>query len=80
VTEPSKRPVASGVGSDGQPLTQAEFEALPTEADQIAAMARSLRGKLLSGPIGEPITATEAADVVELIELLADSIAGISKP
>ncbi len=68
-------PPFKGLAFQAQWQTGSASRALPTEADQIAAMARSIRAKFMSRRIGAPITAGEAADIVELIELLADSVA-----
>lgn len=73
------RSFKGGLSKDGRPLSQAEFEALPTDADQIAAAARSLRNQLTRYGIGNMLTRGEAADIVELIELLAESVAMLLK-
>jgi hypothetical protein len=50
---------------------------LPTEANQLAAVARSLRAKMMTARIGGSVTAGEIADIVGQIELLADSVAAL---
>jgi hypothetical protein len=65
---------------DDEPFSEAEFANLTTDADQIAAMARSLRATLVRDrPGSPPITTREAADIVELIQLLAESVALLVK-
>jgi hypothetical protein len=71
---------AAATGPDGRHLTRAEFEALPTETNQIAAMARSLRATLLRDrPPDLPVSAGELANAVELIELLADEVGDLAE-
>jgi hypothetical protein len=50
---------------------------LPTEANQLAAVARSLRAKMMTARIGGSVTAGVIADIVGQIELLADSVAAL---
>jgi hypothetical protein len=58
---------------------QSEFESPATDGEQIAAMAKSLRATLMRGTSSRHITAAEAADIVELVELLANSVAYLER-
>ena len=48
-------------------------------AQMLAAMAKSLRAELMRRPGAPPATSRDLADVVELVELLAEDIVDLAK-